>query len=62
MPELFCGFARNPSEGPILYPVACCSAAWSAASVFLLFKVCLGIEIRAVERQVYFNNRYCRLP
>jgi glycogen debranching enzyme len=56
MPELFCGFARNPSEGLILYPVACAPQAWSAASVFLLFRACLGIEISALERQAYFNN------
>ena len=31
MPELFCGFAREPGEGPTLYPVACAPQAWSAA-------------------------------
>ena len=36
MPELFCGFDREPGEGPVPYPVACAPQAWSAASVFLL--------------------------
>jgi glycogen debranching enzyme len=56
MPELFCGFSRDPNEGPILYPVACAPQAWAAASVFLLFQACLGIEISAAEKHVYFNN------
>ena len=32
LPELFCGFAREPSLGPVPYPVACHPQAWSAAS------------------------------
>ena len=45
MPELFCGFPQDPGEGPVPYPVACSPQAWSAASVFLLFQACLGLEI-----------------
>jgi glycogen debranching enzyme len=56
MPELFCGFPRDPGEGPILYPVACAPQAWSAASVFLLLQACLGLEISGVEKQVYFTR------
>jgi len=50
MPELFCGFRQVPGEGPIPYPVACAPQAWSAASVFLLFQACLGMEINAPKR------------
>ena len=60
MPELFCGFAQEPGEGPILYPVACAPQAWSAASVFLLWQACLGLEINAPEAQICFNRP--RLP
>jgi glycogen debranching enzyme len=56
MPELFCGFAREPGEGPIPYPVACAPQAWAAASVFLLLQACLGLEINAIEGQVCFNR------
>ena len=35
MPELFCGFDREPGEGPLAYPVACAPQAWAAGSVFL---------------------------
>jgi glycogen debranching enzyme len=56
MPELFCGFAQEPGEGPILYPVACAPQAWSAASVFLLLQACLGLEINALEGQICFNR------
>jgi glycogen debranching enzyme len=56
MPELFCGFRQNPGEGPVLYPVACSPQAWSAASVFLLFQACLGLEISGTEQTIYFTR------
>jgi glycogen debranching enzyme len=56
MPELFCGFARQPGEGPVPYPVACAPQAWSAASVFLLLQSCLGLSINGPKAQVYFVN------
>jgi glycogen debranching enzyme len=56
MPELFCGFAQDPGESPVVYPVACAPQAWSAASVFLLFQACLGLEISGIERQIYFTR------
>jgi glycogen debranching enzyme len=56
MPELFCGFSREPGEGPILYPVACSPQAWSAASVFLLLQSCLGLWVSGVKRQVWFSR------
>jgi glycogen debranching enzyme len=56
MPELFCGFPRAPGEGPILYPVACAPQAWSAASAFLLFQACLGLEISGPERHISFTR------
>jgi glycogen debranching enzyme len=60
MPELFCGFARAPGEGPVLYPVACAPQAWSAASVFLFFQASLGLEINGPEGQICFIRP--RLP
>ena len=60
MPELFCGFAREPGEPPVLYPVACAPQAWSAASVFLLFQACLGLTINGPEAHVSFTHP--RLP
>ena len=56
MPELFCGFAQAPGEGPVLYPVACSPQAWSAASVFLMFQACLGMSISAPDRQISFTR------
>ncbi|AGA27177.1 amylo-alpha-1,6-glucosidase [Singulisphaera acidiphila] len=60
MPELFCGFGREPGEGPVLYPVACAPQAWAASSVFLLLQACLGLGVSGVERQVWFHQP--RLP
>ena len=56
MPELFCGFPQAPGEGLTLYPVACAPQSWSAASVFLLFQACLGLEINGPEAQIYFTR------
>jgi len=52
IPELFCGFARDRGQGPILYPVACAPQAWSAAAVFLMFQACLGLRIDAIARRI----------
>ena len=60
MPELFCGFDREPGEGPIPYPVACAPQAWAAGSVFLLLQACLGLSVVAIEPQVAFTRP--RLP
>jgi glycogen debranching enzyme len=54
LPELFCGFPRRTGEGPTLYPVACAPQAWSAASVFLLLRACLGLEIDGVKGELNF--------
>ncbi len=54
MPELFCGFARRPGEGPTLYPVACAPQSWAAAAVFSLMQSMLGLVIDAPRRQIRF--------
>ncbi|MDP1914226.1 amylo-alpha-1,6-glucosidase [Brevundimonas sp.] len=56
LPELFCGFERNPGEPPIAYPVACLPQAWAAGSVFLMLQAALGIEIDAVAGTVEIDD------
>jgi glycogen debranching enzyme len=56
MPELFCGFSRQPGEGPTPYPVACAPQAWAAGAVFLLVQACLGLAISGVEPQIWFTR------
>ena len=56
LPELYCGFARRPGEGPTSYPVACSPQAWSVGAVFMLLQACLQIEIDAVKKTVVFNK------
>jgi glycogen debranching enzyme len=56
MPELFCGFDRDPGEGPIPYPVACAPQAWSAGAVLLLLQACLGLSVLGRESQVWFHR------
>jgi glycogen debranching enzyme len=60
MPELFCGFPRQPGEGPTLYPVACAPQAWAAASAFLLLQACLGLGVSGTSAQVWLTRP--RLP
>jgi glycogen debranching enzyme len=55
-PELFCGFACRPHEGPTLYPVACSPQSWAAAGVFLLLQSCLGLIVDAPNRQLRLNR------
>jgi glycogen debranching enzyme len=52
LPELFCGFDRRPGESPTTYPVACSPQAWAVASVFILLKACLRIEVNALQKRV----------
>lgn len=58
LPELFCGFARVPGEGPVAYPVACVPQAWAAASVFLLLQTTLGLQIDARDGEVRVVQPY----
>lgn len=44
LPELFCGFPRQRSQGPTFYPVACAPQAWAAAAPLLLLQACLGLD------------------
>ena len=56
LPELFCGFARDPGQEPTRYPVACSPQAWAAGAVFMLLTAVLGLEVDAVDRRVVFRN------
>jgi glycogen debranching enzyme len=56
LPELFCGFQREPRLGPIPYPVACYPQAWSAASVFMILQALLGLEVKGFERRVLIDS------
>jgi glycogen debranching enzyme len=56
LPELFCGFARRPGEGPTQYPVACAPQAWAAAAPFLVLRAVLGLSIDGTARRVRFDH------
>ena len=58
IPELFCGFSRRRGRAPTLYPVACSPQAWASASVFLLLQACLGLQIDAAGKRVFFEGPY----
>jgi glycogen debranching enzyme len=60
LPELFCGFTRQPGEAPIAYPVACLPQAWSSGSVFMLMQACLGLEIDGLKGEIQVTRP--RLP
>ncbi len=56
MPELYCGFARLPGQGPTLYPVACAPQAWAAGAVFMLLQACLGLSFSPHKPQLRFHH------
>ena len=54
LPELFCGFPRNPGYGPIRYPTACSPQAWAAGVVSQLLGEMLGLSPDARENRLTF--------
>jgi glycogen debranching enzyme len=56
LPELFCGFTKNPGQGPTLYPVACSPQAWASGTVFMLLRAVLGLDISAIDQRVTFTH------
>jgi glycogen debranching enzyme len=55
LPELFCGFLRQRSQGPTFYPVACAPQAWAAAAPLYLLQSCLGLGFDVDRMQVTFD-------
>jgi glycogen debranching enzyme len=56
LPELFCGFARQRTQGPTLYPVACSPQAWAAAAPVSLVQSCLGLHFEPSKNRVVFER------
>jgi glycogen debranching enzyme len=60
LPELFCGFQRQRSRGPTLYPVACAPQAWASGAPFTLIQASLGLEFDPDANEIRLRNP--RLP
>jgi glycogen debranching enzyme len=56
LPELFCGFPRARSLGPVSYPVACSPQAWAAAAPFALLQAALGLGFDLARGRVTFSS------
>jgi len=56
IPELFCGFARQRSQGPVAYPVACAPQAWAAAAPMAMLQACLGLGFDTPGRRAVFEQ------
>lgn len=56
LPELFCGFAKRPAQGPTFFPVACIPQAWAAAAPLYLVQSCLGLGFVPEESTIEFNE------
>ncbi len=56
LPELYCGFARQSSGGPVTFPMACAPDAASSGALFLLLQSMLGIYAQAEANIVYVHN------
>jgi glycogen debranching enzyme len=56
LPELYCGFARVPGQGPTPYPVACLPQAWSSGCIFMLLQAILGVRIDGQRKEVHIER------
>jgi glycogen debranching enzyme len=56
LPELFCGFQRQHSCGPTLYPVACSPQAWASATPFTLLEASLGLEFDQHNNEIRLRD------
>src|SRR5690625_4772660 len=56
LPELFCGFKRQPGNRPTSYPVACSPQAWAGALPFALLQACLGVHFDAKGQRIFFER------
>jgi glycogen debranching enzyme len=56
LPELYCGFRRQPGEGPTLYPVACSPQAWAGGALFMMLQASLGLTLEAVPGRLLFQH------
>ena len=59
MPELFCGFPREPGESPVPYPVACAAGLGRGLGIPAATRL-PGPEISAPQGHIHFNSP--RLP
>lgn len=44
LPELFCGFQREPDRAPMAYPSSCSPQAWASAAPIFLIRVLLRLD------------------
>lgn len=56
LPELFCGFAREPRLGPVPYPVACHPQAWAATSLMMMLQAILGLRVDGFDRRLVIES------
>jgi glycogen debranching enzyme len=56
LPELFCGFRRQPGVAYVSYPVACSPQAWAAAAPFMILQAMLGVSALAPEGALTINK------
>ncbi|GBQ91098.1 amylo-alpha-1,6-glucosidase [Acetobacter nitrogenifigens DSM 23921 = NBRC 105050] len=56
LPELYCGFTRDRSEGPVRYPVACSPQAWAAAALPAVLQAILGLRYDPGSVSVEFTR------
>jgi glycogen debranching enzyme len=56
LPELYCGFRRQPGEGPTLYPVACSPQAWASGALYMMLQASLGLTLDAAPARLSFYH------
>jgi glycogen debranching enzyme len=55
LPELFCGYPREPGKPPIIYHSTCSPQAWASGSTILFIQTMLGLYPDAPDGVLYVN-------
>jgi glycogen debranching enzyme len=56
LPELFCGFERQPGIGPTRYPTACSPQAWAASVPYVMLQAVLGMTVEGHAGRLTFQR------
>lgn len=56
LPETFAGYARDHSDDPVRYPVACNPQAWAAGAIPYMVQVILGLQPDAYNRHLRIEH------
>ncbi|MBT2597638.1 glycogen debranching N-terminal domain-containing protein [Arthrobacter sp. ISL-72] len=58
LPELFCGFPREPDRAPVAYPSSCSPQAWASATPIHLLRILLRFDPSAPTGRLWLSPAF----